>query len=347
MQLRTLGTSGPIVSALGLGTMTFGNETDGRSAHQQLDMFVGQGGTFIDTADIYGSGESERIIGRWISKRGGIDDLVLATKGRFVPPQGSHGASRRSLIRSVDASLQRLQVEAIDLYFIHGWDKDTPIFETLSVLSTLVDSGKIHNIGWSNVTGWQLQKIISTATQYGFPLPVVVQPEYNLLERGIEFEVLPCCLDAQISLTPWSPLGGGWLTGKYQQNKLPVGESRLGVDPKRGMEAYDNRNNDRIFRILEVQNAIAERYQCPPAHVALAWLLARPAVASVLMGVRTLSQLEDNLAAKELVLDAEALSQLTHVSAPGLAPYPYKFVENWSGVDVWRRLGTEAAEANA
>ncbi|MEE9319479.1 MAG: aldo/keto reductase [Granulosicoccus sp.] len=340
MRPATLGRGGPLVSPLGLGTMTFGAETDETVSHQQLDTYVDHGGTFIDTADVYGSGESERIVGRWIHQRGGIDDLVLSTKGRFAPPFGSHGASRRSLIRSVDASLQRLQVEAIDVYFVHGWDPYTPIVDTLNALESLVQSGKIHDVGWSNVTGWQLQQIISTAQHNGLPMPVAVQPQYNLLDRGIELEVLPCCLDAGISLTPWSPLGGGWLTGKYQRDKRPEGNSRLGDDPERGVEAYDVRNNDRTFRILDVQSAIAKRLDCPPAHVALAWLLSRPAVTSVLLGARTLAQLNDNLAAKDLILDADAIVALSKVSAPGLPPYPYEFVQDWCSVDVWQRLAT-------
>lgn len=340
LQLRPLGQNGPLVSKLALGTMTFGSETDETEAFRQLDLFIDRGGTFVDTADVYGNGLSEEIIGRWGRRRGGMDDLILATKGRFAPPAGSHGASRRSLVRSVEASLRRLQVEAIDLYFIHGWDQYTDIAETLGTLSDLVGAGKLHTIGWSNVAGWQIQKIVSTAMAIGLPSPVALQPQYNLLERGIEVEVLPCCLENGISLTPWSPLGGGWLTGKYGAKARPSGATRLGEDPGRGVEAYDLRNNDRTYAILDVLQSVAENHDRPCAHVALAWLLSRPGVASVLVGARTADQLADNLAAGDLVLAQSEIDQLTTISAGGLPDYPYRFLQVWSDMDIWERLGS-------
>lgn len=335
-----LGGGGPIVSRFALGTMTFGVETDEPDAHRQLDTFVEAGGTFIDTADVYGAGASERILGRWIDQRGGADDLVIATKGRFAPPAGSHGASRRSLRRSVDASLRRLGIDAIDLYVVHGWDDRTPVDETLDTLSSLVREGKIHAIGWSNVTGWQLQQIVTTAALGGHVSPVAVQPQYNLLDRGIEIEVMPCALDAGLAVTPWSPLGGGWLTGKYDRIRRPTGATRLGDDPDRGVEAYDLRNTERTWRIIDEVAAIAAEHGRPPSHVALAWLLARPGVASVLLGARTVAQLDDNLAAADLVLDDDQLDRLTRVSAIDLPPYPYGMIEDFCDVDVWKRLGT-------
>jgi len=337
---RPLGRNGPLVSELALGTMTFGLETDETEAFRQLDLFVDCGGTFVDTADVYGNGLSEEIIGRWSRRRGGIDDLILATKGRFGPPAGSQGASRRSLVRSVEASLRRLQVEAIDLYFIHGWDRHTDIAETLGTLGDLVGAGKLHNIAWSNVSGWQIQKIVSTAEANRLPSPVALQPQYNLLERGIEVEVVPCCLENGIALTPWSPLGGGWLTGKYSAAARPSGASRLGEDPDRGVEAYDLRNTDRTYAILDVLKSIAEHHDRPCAHVALAWLLSRSGVASVLLGARTADQLADNLAAGDLVLAQSEIDQLTSVSSGELPDYPYRFLQEWSDMDIWDRLGT-------
>ena len=342
MATTTLGRGGPVVSWLGLGTMTFGVETDEREAHAQLDAYVERGGTFVDTADVYGDGESERIIGRWLERRGGAGDLVLATKGRFGPPAGSHGASRRALTRSLEGSLERLGVDAVDLYFVHGWDRHTPVERTLEALGDLVARGKVHDVGWSNVTGWQLQRIVSAARHEGLPVPVALQPQYNLLDRGIELEVLPCCLEETIGLTPWSPLGGGWLTGKYRRDEAPTGASRLGDDPDRGVEAYAGRNTERTFRILDAQRAIAERLGRPPAHVALAWLRSRPGVASVLLGARSLAQLEDNLGAADLALDDAAVATLDAVSAPGLPPYPYAMIAEFCDVDVWDRLATRA-----
>jgi aryl-alcohol dehydrogenase-like predicted oxidoreductase len=335
----TLGRGGPIVSRFALGTMTFSVETNEDEAHRQLDTFVDSGGTFIDTADVYGGGESERIIGRWAKRRSGIGDLVLATKGRFGPPAGSHGASRRSLVRSVDASLDRLGVDAIDLYFVHGWDEATPVAETLDTLSALVRAGKIHHLGWSNVTGWQLQQIVDTADHGGYVRPVVLQPQYSLLDRHIEIEVLPCCLANGLSITPWGPLGGGWLSGKYRPDARPTGATRLGEDPNRGVEAYDIRNTPSTWQILNVVGAIAEEHGRPMSHVALAWLAARPGVGSILLGARTLEQLNDNLAAATLDLNETSLEQLTQVSNPGLPPYPYGMIEDYCDVGVWHQLG--------
>ena len=343
MQKRTLGRGGPIVSHFALGTMTFGAETDAAEAFRQLDLFVDRGGTFIDTADVYGGGASEEIVDKWGARRGGVDDLIIATKGRFAPPAGSHGGSRRAILRSAEASLRRLGIEAIDLYFMHGWDRHTPLIETLAALQDLIRAGKVHNVGWSNVTAWQLQKILSTAEAHGFARPVVMQPQYNLLERGVELEVLPLCLEAGLSLTPWSPLGGGWLTGKYRAETRPSGATRLGDNPARGVEAYDLRNTERTYAVLDVLTEIASRHGRPPAHVALAWIAARPGVGAVLLGARTVDQLRDNLDAADLVLPPEDLDALTHISALSALPYPYNVVEDFSDLDVWRRLGTAAA----
>ncbi len=342
MPTAPLGRTGPIVSRLALGAMTFGAEADQNAAFEQLDAFVEAGGTLVDTADVYADGESERIIGRWLADRDHTD-VVIATKGRFSPPAGSAGASRRGLVRNVDASLTRLGVDAIDTYFVHGWDQHTPVLETLDTLAGLVRSGKIHSIGWSNVTGWQLAQIMTEARLNGLVAPCVVQPQYNLLDRGIELEVLPCCLDNNISITPWSPLGGGWLTGKYTRNKRPTGDSRLGDDPNRGVEAYDTRNNERTWNILDTVHDVAERTDRPMGQVAIVWLLTRPSVASVLLGARTVDQLRDNLAAATIDLTDQDINALTNSSAPGLPPYPYAMIEEFCDVPHWKQLGTEQA----
>ncbi|MEM7274865.1 MAG: aldo/keto reductase [Actinomycetota bacterium] len=338
---RPLGASGLLVPPLGLGTMTFGAETDEAEAFVQLDRYRAAGGTLIDTADGYGAGASERIIGRWLADRR-PDEMIITTKGRFSPPSGSAGASRRSLVRSVDTSLSRLGVDAIDLYLVHGWDDRTPVEETLATLTDLVAAGKLHHIGWSNVTGWQLVEIVMTADHGGHAKPRVVQPQYNLLDRGIEFELLPACLANGLAVTPWSPLGGGWLTGKYAPDQRPSGATRLGEDPDRGVEAYDRRNAARTWDVIEALADVAAGHGRPMAQVAIAWLLARPGVASVLLGARTAAQLDETLAAADLVLGAEELDRLTTVSAPGLPPYPYGMIQDVCGVEVWRRLGTSA-----
>lgn len=336
---RPLGDSGVRVSPLALGTMTFGAETDEAGAFDQLDRYREHGGTLVDTADVYAAGESERIVGRWLADRRPAE-IILATKGRFAPPPGSSGGSRRALVRSVDASLDRLGVEAIDLYLIHGWDADVPVTETLGVLTDLVAAGKLHHIGWSNLTGGQLAEIVTTARLGGFARPAVLQPQYNLLDRGIETEVLPVCLSHGLAVTPWSPLGGGWLTGKYAPDRRPSGATRLGEDPGRGVEAYDGRNTARTWEILDVLAEIAERHGRPMGQVAIAWLLTRPGVASVLLGARTTEQLTETLGATEVQLSPEEADRLTAVSAPGLPVYPYGMIEDFCDVDVWRRLGT-------
>lgn len=343
MPTAQLGRNGPIVSRLALGAMTFGAETAEEEAHRQLDLFVERGGTFIDTADVYSNGRSEEIIGEWGKRRGGTSDVVIATKSRFAPPAGSHGGSRRAIVRSVDASLRRLQIDAIDVYYMHGWDQDTDIEETLSTLGDLVRSGKIHYIAWSNVAGWQLQKILLTAQMLHVPTPVALQPQYNLLDRGIELEVIPCCLESGVSVVPWSPLGGGWLTGKYSPDTPPVGATRLGEDPARGVEAYARRNVDRTYAILAAVKDVADRMDRSMAQVALAWLLSRPGLASVLVGARTADQLAVNLGAADLQLDAQDIDVLTRTSANTFPAYPYQFLEEWSEMHVWDRLGCHFA----
>ncbi len=339
MPTANLGRSGLDVSRLALGTMTFGVETDEADAFAQLDLFRERGGTLLDTADVYGAGESERIVGRWLNDRCPTDTIV-ATKGRFAPPPGSAGASRRGLVRAVDASLDRLDIEAIDLYFVHGWDSDTSIEETLDTLSGLVRGGKIHHVGWSNVTGWQLATIVTTARLGGHVVPCAVQPQYNLLDRGIESELLPCCLDEELAVVPWSPLGGGWLTGKYRPDQRPRGSTRLGDDPNRGVEAYDTRNSPRTWDILDVVDEIARNHGVSMAEIAIAWLLTRPGVATLLLGARTSDQLADTLGASTVTLTSDERNRLTAVSAPGLAPYPYGMIEAFCGVDHWSRLGS-------
>ena len=328
MEYRTLGRSGCSVSALTLGTMTFGAETDEAAAHAQLDRFVEAGGTFIDTADVYNAGVSEEIIGRWLADRPADvrDRVTIATKGRF--PMGDApndvGLSRRHLDRALDASLRRLGVEAVDLYQVHAWDPLTPIEETLRFLDDAVRQGRIHYVGLSNFTGWQVQKAVDVADFRGLSRPVTLQPQYNLLAREIEWEIVPACASEGLGLLPWSPLGGGWLTGKYRRDERPVGATRLGENPERGVEAYDRRSSvERTWAVVEEVRAVAEDRGVTPAQIALAWLVDRPSVTSVILGARTLEQLEDNLGAAGLHLSEEERDRLDAVSDPGAADYPY------------------------
>jgi aryl-alcohol dehydrogenase-like predicted oxidoreductase len=327
MEYRLLGNSGAVVSSLTLGTMTFGSEADEPTSREILDTFVAAGGTFIDTADVYSGNESERIIGRWLADHPTeAGQVVLATKGRFPTGDGPNdlGLSRRHLTRALDASLERLGVEYIDLYQMHAWDALTPLDETLRFLDDAVSAGKIGAYGFSNYLGYQITKAVYEARAHHWAPPVTLQPQYNLLVRDIEHEIVPACLDAGIGLLPWSPLAGGWLSGKYVRDQAPTGATRLGENPKRGMEAWEARNaDDRTWAVLDVVQRVAEAHGASNSQVALAWLLARPAVTSVILGARTVEQLTDNLGSADLVLSDSELTELTDASAPRVDEYPY------------------------
>jgi aryl-alcohol dehydrogenase (NADP+) len=307
--------------------MTFGAEADETVSHAQLDRFVEAGGTLVDTADVYAQGRSEEIIGRWFSSRPShvTEPIVLATKGRFPlddVPNGS-GLSARHLTRALDASLRRLNLDCVDLYQLHAFDHWTPLDETLRALDGFVRAGKIRYYGLSNFTGWQLTKAAHLARELGVPGPVTLQPQYSLLVREIEWEIVPAALDAGLGLLPWSPLGGGWLSGKYHRDQRPSGATRLGDDPGRGMEAWDRRGTDRTWDVIEAVQRVAEARGISMAEVALAWVTDRPAVTSTILGARTLEQLETNLRAADLHLDAHEIAALDAASDPAAADYPY------------------------
>ena len=325
MEYRTLGSTGTIVSAQCLGAMTFGNESDEETAHEQLDLFVERGGNFVDTADVYSRGRSEEIIGRWLAARPDMRDrIVIATKGRFPMGEGPNdaGLSRTHLGRALDASLRRLGVDVIDLYQAHAWDPLTPIEETLGFFADAVRAGKIRYAGVSNFVGWQLQKAALLADDAA-PI-VTLQPQYNLLVRDIELEIVDVCRNEGIGILPWSPLAGGWLTGKYTRDEAPSGATRLGENPDRGMEAYGPRNaQERTWRIIDAVAKVADGRGVSMSQVALAWVADRPAVTSVILGARTVAQLGDNLGAADLHLSDEETGLLTEASAPQVSDYPY------------------------
>ena len=327
MEFRTLGSTGTIVSAQCLGTMTFGAESTEEVSHAQLDRFVEAGGNFVDTANVYSQGVSEQIVGSWLAARSGVrDQVVIATKGRFGMGAGINdaGLSRSNLSRALDASLRRLGVDTIDLYQAHAWDPLTPIEETLRFFDDAVTAGKIRYAGVSNFLGWQLQKA-ALLTEFHRTAPIVtLQPQYNLLVRDIEFELVDVCLNEGIGILPWSPLAGGWLTGKYTRDESPTGATRLGENPERGMEAYGPRNEqERTWRVIDTVREIAEGRGVSMSQVALAWVAGRPAITSVILGARTVEQLDDNLGAADLRLSDKEAELLTEASAPVVADYPY------------------------
>src|ERR1700721_1027712 len=296
MDYRTLGNSGCAVSSLCLGTMTFGAEADETVAHQQLDRFVEAGGTLGDTADGYADGRAEQIIGRWFPR----------------PPA-----------RARDAPLRRLGLDSVDLYQVHAFDALTPMDETLRTLDQFVRAGKIRYYGLSNFTGGQLTKAVHLARPMNVAGPVTLQPQYSLLAREIEWEIVPAVLDAGMGLLPWSPLGGGWLSGKYRRDQRPAGATRLGEDPGRGMEAYARRGPDRTWHVIDAVQKVAEDRGVSMAEVALAWVTARPAVSSTILGARTLDQLEANLRSAGLHLTGAETAALDAASDPHPVDYPY------------------------
>jgi len=231
--------------------------------------------------------------------------------------------SARHLTRALDASLGRLGLESVDLYQVHAYDALTPMEETLRTLDQFVRAGKIRYYGLSNFTGWQLTKAVHLARAMNVAGPVTLQPQYSLLAREIEWEIVPAVLDAGLGMLPWSPLGGGWLSGKYQRDQRPAGDTRLGDDPNRGMEAYDRRGTERTWNVIDAVQKVAEDRGVSMAEVALAWVTDRPGVTSTILGARTLSQLETNLRAAGVHLTAAETAALDAASLPRVADYPY------------------------
>lgn len=327
MKYRPLGKSGLIVSNQILGTMGLGSETPEKEAFAILDAFVDAGGNMVDTADVYGGGASEQLLGRWLARRKeDAGHVVIATKARFGTGGDINdcGNSRPHLKRALETSLRRLGTETIDLYQMHGWDPLTPVEETLSFLDAAMRAGKIHYIGLSNMTGWQLQLFISTAKAMGIPAPVTLQQQYNLVYRESDYEVLPAVVHNGLGLLPWSPLAGGFLSGKYAKDGPRTSQARLNNDDvmTRHMKQELFRH-DRNWAILEAVQKVAGQAGLTPSQVALAWAGNDPSVASVIIGARTLEQLADNVGAADLQLDAQSLLTLNDVSAPSPGDYPY------------------------
>jgi aryl-alcohol dehydrogenase-like predicted oxidoreductase len=328
VEYRKLGNSGLSVSTLILGTMGFGTETPEEEAFAILDTFLDAGGNMIDTADVYGGGASEQLIGRWRASRPDkTSRLVIATKARFGtgPNVNDAGTSRPHLHRALNTSLRRLGVEAIDLYQMHGWDPLTPVEETLSFLDAAVRAGKIHYVGLSNFTGWQLQLVLSTARAMGLQVPITLQEQYSLVCREIEYEVIPAALHNKIGLLPWSPLAGGFLSGKYTRDKdVHSGGTRYGNG--NAMFQYIGEKfarAERNWATVDAVRQIADQIGATPSQVALSWVNNRPAVSATIIGARTMKQLNDNLAAAQLQLDPKVIRQLDTVSAPTPDEYPY------------------------
>jgi aryl-alcohol dehydrogenase-like predicted oxidoreductase len=326
MDYRFLGRTGLKVSELCLGAMTFGRETSARDSHQILDRFVEAGGNFIDTADVYSRGASEEILGDWLNDQR-RNDLVIATKVRFPMGDGPNdsGLSRKHILASVDASLRRLRTDHIDLYQVHAWDGSAWLPETLSTLNSLVQSGKVRYIGASNFSGWQLQKAIDLSRQMGWELFTCLQPQYNLLERAIEWEILPVCREEGLGVIPWSPLRGGWLSGKYRRGMSePPAGTRVEIAEEQGWsESWSAYNTDHTWNVVDALLAVAEETGKTPAQVAINWLLQRPGVTAPIIGARTREQLESNLESCGWALSHEQMQRLDEASDLAVPYYPY------------------------
>jgi aryl-alcohol dehydrogenase-like predicted oxidoreductase len=330
MDYRFMGKTGLRVSELCLGAMTFGRETSEADSRRIMDHFVEAGGNFIDTADVYSVGLSEEIVGRWLREQT-RDDLVIATKVRFPMGSGPNdaGLSRKHILAGVANSLRRLGTDYIDLYQVHCWDAITPLEETLSTLDDLVRSGKVRYIGASNYSGWQLQAALDLSRQMGWEPFVCLQPQYNLLCRSTEWEVLQVCERGGLGVIPWSPLRGGWLSGKFRRGMTePPADSRVRLAEEKGWsESWSNYNNEHTWQVLDALFAVAEESGKTPAQVAINWLLRKPVVTAPIIGARTMEQLEQNLGTSGWTLDASHIERLDQASAVAL-PYPYDHIAN-------------------
>ena len=324
MDYRYLGRSGLKVSALTMGTMTFGGSqkvghTPQADATRQIDLCLDHGINLLDTANVYNAGVSEEMIGVALSENGRRDKALIATKVRFKMGDGPNaaGLSRHHIMAEAEASLRRLKTDVIDLYQVHEWDGMTPIEETMSALDALVQQGKVRYIGCSNYSGWHISKALAAADKNHQQRFVSQQIHYTLHSREAEYELVPISQDQGLGILIWSPLAGGLLSGKYRRNGGP--ESGRHVGGFREPPVYDQ---EKLYDIVEVIVAIAEERGVSGAQVALAWLLGRPAVTSVIIGGRTEAQFKDNLAAADLKLTAEETARLDQVSQPPLL-YPY------------------------
>src|SRR5580704_8327399 len=327
----TLGRSGLRVSPLSLGTMTFGTEwgwgSEEAQAREIFDRYVDQGGNFVDTANLYTGGKSEQMVGKFISEKQLRDKIVLATKFTFNTEQGNPntgGNGRRNIYQALEASLRRLQTDYIDLYWLHAWDLVTPAEEVVSTLNDLVGHGKIRYYGFSDTPAWYVARAQTLAEKEGKERLIALQLEYSLVERNIEREHIPAAQELGIALCPWSPLAGGFLTGKYKrEGESGKGEGRLETTKGSGNPAF-NKFSERNWRIHDVLIDVARRMNKPPAQVALNWVITQPGVTSTIIGATKLAQLNDNLQATEISIPLELRKRLDEVSAPeAIHPYNY------------------------
>ena len=329
MDYSQMGRTGLRVSEVCLGTMTFGMRDwgcDEKTSHAILDRALDAGVNFIDTADIYAGGASEEILGRWM--KGKRSRVVIATKVFFPTGQGPNdrGAGRVHVRQAIEASLRRMEIDTVDLYQVHCWDRRTPLDETLSVLTDLVREGKVRYIGCSNYTGWQIEKSIRVSEREQLARYDCLQPQYSLVVRDIEREVLPACREEGLGVIAWSPLGAGFLTGKYSRAQKPAAGTRLA----NWEDTAERHMTDRNFDLVDILARIGKERDKAVAAVALRWLLDAPGITAPIVGARSVTQLEQSLACTGWTLGPEEWKEIDRASRIEEG-YPYKFIRTMGG----------------
>lgn len=328
---RLLGRSGLRISPIALGTMTFGMDwgwgADEHEARRIFDAYIDRGGNFIDTANQYTNGTSERFIGDFAGEK--RERLVIATKYTLSSRPGdpnSGGNHRKSMVRSVEESLERLKSDYIDLLYLHAWDFTTPVEEILRAMDDLISAGKVLYVGISDAPAWQISRMQAMADLRGWAPLIALQIEYSLIERTVERDLIPMAREMGLGVIPWSPLASGVLTGKYGKADLEIGAGNAAaVGTRKNVAAANGALSERGLAIADVVKAVAAETGKSPSQVALAWTLLNPAVAAPIMGVRTLAQLEDNLGALEVMLSNDQRARLNEASSTELG-FPHEFL---------------------
>ena len=330
MEYRFLGNTGLKVSELAFGTQTFGWGTDEKTAHAMADLFVEAGGNLFDTADSYNNGLAESTLGSWQKARENRDSVIIATKVFFPTGDGPNdtGVSRKHIFSSINESLRRLQTDYVDLYQVHCFDSSTPLEETLRAMDDLLRAGKIRYMGASNYTASQLEKALMLSKIHGWECFRSLQAEYSLIVRSTEWELLPLCREEGLGFLAWSPIAGGWLTGKYRRNEPPPPNSRVGRKD-RWDDQPEQRESEFTWRVIDNLIEIGKNRGKTPAQIALNWILQQPGITASILGVRTLEQLKENLGCIGWQLSEEEMNELKKASDIPL-PYPYRFIERYT-----------------